>query len=132
LLETAQNLPPKGDHALTGKAIGEMLGIAGDGTVITGPEIDKMTDVDLRQVVNGCNIYARASPGAVLFAACLQLAGWLFAVCLCVACLFVCLFCLPVCFLVCLLVCWLQLLCKHPKLLGKNNQYPFKTPQNNP
>ncbi|GBF92410.1 carbonate dehydratase [Raphidocelis subcapitata] len=51
-----------GDHALTGKAIGEMLGIAGDGSVITGPEIDAMSDVQLRGVVNGCNIFARASP----------------------------------------------------------------------
>ena len=55
---------PKGDHALTGLAIGKMLGIAGDETVITGPEIDAMDDVKLRTVVNGCNIYARASPGA--------------------------------------------------------------------
>ena len=38
-------LPPDpGDHALTGLAIGKMLGIAGDGTVITGPEIDAMDE----------------------------------------------------------------------------------------
>jgi magnesium-transporting ATPase (P-type) len=51
-----------GDHALTGLAIGKMLGIGGDNTVITGPEIDAMTDEQLALVVNNCNIYARASP----------------------------------------------------------------------
>ena len=39
-----------------------MLGIAGNNKVITGPEIDTMTDAQLAEVVNGCNIYARASP----------------------------------------------------------------------
>ncbi|WIA10648.1 hypothetical protein OEZ85_010828 [Tetradesmus obliquus] len=51
-----------GDHALTGLAIGKMLGIAGNGSVITGPEIDDMDDTALRAVVNDCNIFARASP----------------------------------------------------------------------
>lgn len=51
-----------GDHALTGLAIGKMLGISGNNTVITGPEIDAMTDERLAQIVNTCNIYARASP----------------------------------------------------------------------
>ena len=51
-----------GDHALTGLAIGKMLGIGGDNKVITGPEIDAMTDEQLALVVNTCNIYARASP----------------------------------------------------------------------
>eukprot|EP00878_Enallax_costatus_P016801 GHUV01017632.1.p1 GENE.GHUV01017632.1~~GHUV01017632.1.p1 ORF type:complete len:499 (+),score=115.77 GHUV01017632.1:381-1877(+) len=51
-----------GDHALTGLAIGKMLGIAGNGSVISGPEIDAMGDVQLRGVVNDCNVFARASP----------------------------------------------------------------------
>eukprot|EP00879_Flechtneria_rotunda_P004077 GHRR01004322.1.p1 GENE.GHRR01004322.1~~GHRR01004322.1.p1 ORF type:complete len:859 (+),score=261.06 GHRR01004322.1:236-2812(+) len=51
-----------GDHAGTALAIGKMLGIAGNGSVITGPEVDSMDDVSLQQVVNNCNIYARASP----------------------------------------------------------------------
>ena len=38
-----------GDHALTGLAIGRMLGIAGNGSVITGPELDAMSDQQLRQ-----------------------------------------------------------------------------------
>jgi hypothetical protein len=53
---------PAGDHALTGLAIGKMLGISGNDSVITGPEIDAMDDVQLRGVVNSCNIFARASP----------------------------------------------------------------------
>jgi magnesium-transporting ATPase (P-type) len=39
-----------GDHALTGLAIGKMLGIAGNNTVISGPEIDTMTEEQLRGV----------------------------------------------------------------------------------
>jgi soluble P-type ATPase len=39
-----------------------MLGIAGNGSVITGPEIDDMDDTALRAVVNDCNVFARASP----------------------------------------------------------------------
>ena len=39
-----------GDHALTGLAIGKMLGIAGNGSVMTGPELDVMTDEELRLV----------------------------------------------------------------------------------
>ena len=39
-----------GDHALTGLAIGKMLGIAGNNNVTTGPEIDAMSDEKLAQV----------------------------------------------------------------------------------
>jgi len=39
-----------GDHALTGLAIGKMLGIAGNGSVVTGPELDGMTDDQLKLV----------------------------------------------------------------------------------
>ena len=42
-----------GDHALTGLAIGKMLGIAGNDTVTTGPEIDAMTDERLAEVCGG-------------------------------------------------------------------------------
>ena len=44
------HLALSGDHALTGLAIGQMLGIAGNNKVITGPEIDAMTDTQLTQV----------------------------------------------------------------------------------
>ncbi len=53
---------PTGDHALTALAIGRMLGIAGSGVVITGPEIDGTNDEALRHLVVGCNVFARASP----------------------------------------------------------------------
>lgn len=39
-----------GDHALTGLAIGKMLGIAGNGSVVTGPELDAMSDDQLKLV----------------------------------------------------------------------------------
>lgn len=39
-----------------------MLGIEGDCTVYTGPEIDNMDDPTLESIVLGCNVYARASP----------------------------------------------------------------------
>ncbi len=50
-----------GDHALTAKAIGNKLGI-GAGTILTGRQVDAMTDEGLRDVVLTCNIFARASP----------------------------------------------------------------------
>jgi magnesium-transporting ATPase (P-type) len=53
---------PAGDHALTALAIGGMLGIAGNGQVFTGPEIDRIDDGALRAIVLSCNVYARASP----------------------------------------------------------------------
>ncbi|KAF8062005.1 calcium-transporting ATPase 1 [Scenedesmus sp. PABB004] len=54
--------PAAGDHALTGLAIGKMLGIAGNGSVMTGPELDGMDDDALRKVVPNVNVFARASP----------------------------------------------------------------------
>ncbi len=51
-----------GDHSLTALAIGKMLGIAGSGQVLTGPEIDRMTDEALGHVAMVCNVFARTSP----------------------------------------------------------------------
>jgi magnesium-transporting ATPase (P-type) len=51
-----------GDHPLTGLAIGKMLGIAGNGSMVTGPELDAMTDEQLRLIAPACNVFARASP----------------------------------------------------------------------
>ncbi|KAI8469567.1 MAG: cation transporting ATPase [Monoraphidium minutum] len=61
-----------GDHAATALAIGKMLGIAGGGMAVTGPEVDKMDEARLKEdkmdearlkeVAPECNIYARASP----------------------------------------------------------------------
>jgi len=52
-----------GDHQLTAKAIAEDIGlIARDGRVITGVELDKMSDEELRRKVEDISVYARTSP----------------------------------------------------------------------
>ena len=53
-----------GDHPATARAIGKQLGIVDDQhqTVLTGPELDKMSIEELEKVVVDCNIFARASP----------------------------------------------------------------------
>lgn len=52
-----------GDHAVTAKAIGEMLGISDSNSrVITGKEIEKMTDEELFRAVKEVSVYARVSP----------------------------------------------------------------------
>ena len=51
-----------GDHKLTASAIGGMLGIPGSARVITGAEIDHMSDDALAQSVEDVNIYARMHP----------------------------------------------------------------------
>jgi len=52
-----------GDHKLTAKAIAEEIGIfeAGD-TVITGAELEVMSEQDLRANVRNISVYARVSP----------------------------------------------------------------------
>jgi magnesium-transporting ATPase (P-type) len=39
-----------------------MLGIEGDCSVYTGPQVDAMDDDQLEGKVLGCNVWARASP----------------------------------------------------------------------
>ncbi len=52
-----------GDHQLTAKAIAEDLGIAYQGDqVITGKELELMSQSDLEQQVNQVSVYARVSP----------------------------------------------------------------------
>ncbi len=51
-----------GDHAITAKAIGKEIGI-GDGIkAISGQELEKMTDEELRNIVDEYDVYARTSP----------------------------------------------------------------------
>jgi P-type Ca2+ transporter type 2C len=51
-----------GDHAITAKAIGKQIGI-GDGIkVITGKELEAMSDEEMQRIVNDNDIYARTSP----------------------------------------------------------------------
>lgn len=51
-----------GDHALTASAIGTMLGIPESGRVMTGQDIDCLSEVALAQAVEEVNIYARMHP----------------------------------------------------------------------
>ena len=51
-----------GDHALTAGAIAKEIGILSDGNVITGNELQKMSDADLKNAVMQCNVFARVSP----------------------------------------------------------------------
>jgi magnesium-transporting ATPase (P-type) len=51
-----------GDHAVTARAIGSQLGI-GDGTrAVSGPDLEKMNDAQLRGAVRDTHVFARASP----------------------------------------------------------------------
>ncbi|ERN40154.1 ATPase, P-type (transporting), HAD superfamily, subfamily IC [Rubidibacter lacunae KORDI 51-2] len=52
-----------GDHPLTAHAIAQQLGIARPGDqVLTGPELAKMSDGDLKAAVDRTSVYARVSP----------------------------------------------------------------------
>lgn len=53
-----------GDHAQTALSIGKMLGIVDDQhpNAITGPELDNMSDLELKNSIMSCNVWARASP----------------------------------------------------------------------
>ena len=50
-----------GDHADTATTIGHWLGITSEET-LTGAQMEAMTDEELGKHVEGCSIYARASP----------------------------------------------------------------------
>lgn len=52
-----------GDHAATAAAIAVRLGIAeSDSNVVTGPELDGMTDGELSQKISRFSVFARVSP----------------------------------------------------------------------
>ncbi len=52
-----------GDHAVTAKAIGKMMGITRtDSAVLTGKELEGMSDEDLFRKVKEVSVYARVSP----------------------------------------------------------------------
>ncbi|MEQ8541589.1 MAG: cation-translocating P-type ATPase [Coleofasciculus sp. D1-CHI-01] len=52
-----------GDHQLTARAIATNLGIAKDGDIVlTGQELQKLSQAELEQQVNQVSIYARVSP----------------------------------------------------------------------
>ena len=51
-----------GDHPVTAMAIAEELGISANGTVVTGRELERMTDDELAREVVDVDVYARVSP----------------------------------------------------------------------
>ncbi len=51
-----------GDHPTTAKAIATELGILKQGDVVTGAELDKLSDADYDQQVEQIEVYARVSP----------------------------------------------------------------------
>jgi Ca2+-transporting ATPase len=51
-----------GDHPLTAWHIAQELGMADDGRILTGRDLERMTVADLEQVVQTVPVYARVSP----------------------------------------------------------------------
>ena len=51
-----------GDHPLTAQAIARELGILQGGRVVTGIELDKISEADLERDIEGIDVYARVSP----------------------------------------------------------------------
>ncbi len=51
-----------GDHAKTAAAIGKQIGLQNPDTVLTGADLDAMSDVALKESVLDCDIFARTSP----------------------------------------------------------------------
>jgi len=51
-----------GDHAATASAIGVQLGIGDGATALTGAQLEKMDDTELRRAVQVTDVFARASP----------------------------------------------------------------------
>lgn len=51
-----------GDHAITAKAIGKEIGIGDGEKVMTGKELEEMSDEQMRKIVDEYDVYARTSP----------------------------------------------------------------------
>ncbi|MDH5716490.1 MAG: cation-translocating P-type ATPase [Spirochaetia bacterium] len=51
-----------GDHPLTAKAIAVELGLLQTGKIITGTELDKMSDIEFENNIENIEVYARVSP----------------------------------------------------------------------
>ncbi len=51
-----------GDHALTAKAVGEQIGLLEGERILTGRELEAMSDDELYDVVEDVRIYARVNP----------------------------------------------------------------------
>ncbi|MDF1614133.1 cation-transporting P-type ATPase [Desulfurivibrio dismutans] len=51
-----------GDHGVTARAIADALGIATAGGVITGQQLEQMSDAEMEQAVREVDVFARATP----------------------------------------------------------------------
>jgi soluble P-type ATPase len=51
-----------GDHPLTAQSIADRLGITKQASIVTGPQLDRLSAADLEQVADSSQIYARVSP----------------------------------------------------------------------
>ena len=51
-----------GDHPLTAKSIASQVGLNGDAPVVTGPELDLLSDEQLKAVVKRTSLFARTTP----------------------------------------------------------------------
>ncbi|MDQ3805739.1 MAG: cation-translocating P-type ATPase [Acidobacteriota bacterium] len=51
-----------GDHPLTAKAVAEELGLSKGGRVVTGPELEEMSDEELERAADSVEVCARVSP----------------------------------------------------------------------
>lgn len=51
-----------GDHAITAVAIGKQIGLQNVDQVLTGADLDSMSDDELQNAVQKCDIFARTSP----------------------------------------------------------------------
>ncbi|HET9710587.1 MAG TPA: cation-translocating P-type ATPase [Pyrinomonadaceae bacterium] len=51
-----------GDHPLTAKAVADELGLTKGGRVVTGQELEAMTDAELEDAVGSIDVFARVSP----------------------------------------------------------------------
>jgi Ca2+-transporting ATPase len=51
-----------GDHPSTAEAVGRELGLLGGGEVVTGPELESMSDTALLERVTRVDVFARVSP----------------------------------------------------------------------
>src|SRR5690606_28831900 len=51
-----------GDHASTAAAIGRQIGLRNSQRVLTGADLDRLSDLELAAAVRGCDVFARTSP----------------------------------------------------------------------
>jgi magnesium-transporting ATPase (P-type) len=51
-----------GDHAITATAIAQQIGLENTERVLTGQDLDAMSDIELRDAALDCDIFARTSP----------------------------------------------------------------------